>query len=481
MTALTTPDQSAAYRFGAFELTVSPRILKRSGVLVALPPKAVDTLFLLVQNAGDVVDKQYLLHSVWPGVFLAESSLTKNVSMIRKVLDEGNPGDSAIQTVSKRGYKLNVPVERCDSHVEHPPDASVRPPAPPKSPPRLPAPILAGIALLIALPLALVLYPSRQDPADRLLTDADREYLIGRYMWSKFDRSEVQKALERFQRAVELAPDSALAHAGLADTYTSSAILAVGPATANLSRARAAAERAVALDPNLARPHVSLGYVRIMADFDWKASEAEFRRAIQLDRHLAPAYHGYACLLSHWGRTAEAQQAIRRAQEFDPVSPLLAVTAGRIEYYARRYQHAIAILRDVLEREPSFSQAHYYLAMSLGQLGRPGEALSHLRSSRLHPSLIATDEAWLASLSGNTRQARDLLAERRTLVANGADPVVMVLPAVDSGEIDLAFSALEQMARAHRIELVSLKVNPRFDPLRSDPRFEALLRRLWPD
>ena len=218
-----------------------------------------------------------------------------------------------------------------------------------------------------------------------------------------------------------------------------------------------------------------------MADFDWKASEAEFRRAIQLDRRLAPAYHGYACLLSHWGRTAEAQQAIRRAQEFDPVSPLLAVTAGRIEYYARRYQHAIAILRDVLEREPSFSQAHYYLAMSLGQLGRPGEALSHLRSSRLHPSLIATDEAWLASLSGNTRQARDLLAERRTLVANGADPVVMVLPAVDSGEIDLAFSALEQMARAHRIELVSLKVNPRFDPLRSDPRFEALLRRLWPD
>ena len=140
--------------------------------------------------------------------------------MIRKVLDEGNPGDSAIQTVSKRGYRLNFPVERCDSPVEHPPAASVRQPAPPKSPPRLPAPILAGITLLIALPLAFVLYPSRQDPADRLLTDADREYLIGRYMWSKFDRSEVQKALERFQRAVELAPDSALAHAGLADTYT---------------------------------------------------------------------------------------------------------------------------------------------------------------------------------------------------------------------------------------------------------------------
>jgi len=121
-----------------------------------------------------------------------------------------------------------------------------------------------------------------------VLADADREYLIGRYMWSKFDRSEVQKALERFQRAVELAPNSALAHAGLADTYTSSAILAVGPATANLSRARAAAERAVALDRSLARPHVSLGYVRIMADFDWKASEAAW--GLRRSRELTPAF-----------------------------------------------------------------------------------------------------------------------------------------------------------------------------------------------
>jgi eukaryotic-like serine/threonine-protein kinase len=280
---------------------------------------------------------------------------------------------------------------------------------------------------------------------------------------------------------VELAPDSALAHAGLADAYTSSATLGVGPAAANLARARSAAERAVTLDGRLARPHVSLGHVRFLADFDWRASEAEFRRAIQLHRRLAPAYHGYACLLAHWGRIPEARQAIHRAQELDPVSPLVTVTAGRIEYYARRYQHAITILRDALEREPSFSSAHYYLAMSLGQLGRTEEALLHLRRSRVHPSLLATDEAWLASLDGDIRPARSVLAQRRALVASGADPVVMLLPAVDSREIDLAFWSLEEMVRARRIELVTLKVNPRFDPLRSDPRFDALVRRLWPD
>jgi DNA-binding winged helix-turn-helix (wHTH) protein/Flp pilus assembly protein TadD len=474
------PTQSILYRFGPFELTSTPRILKRSGVLLTLPPKAVDTLFLLVENSGEVVDKQDLFRSVWPGVFLAESSLTKNISILRKILDDPNGGESSIQTVPKRGYRLILPVDRCDGHQEHSPAAvpetvSLTPPAPARS--MVPLRALLVTAMLL---VAVALY-WRHDTPDRVLAEADREYLIGRYMWSKFERSELQKALERFQKAVELAPGSALAHAGLADAYTSRAMLGVGKAATNLARARAAAERAVALDDRLARPHVSLGHVRLLADFDWKAAEAEFQRAIHLDRRLAPAYHGYACLLAHSGRLSEAREAIQRAQQLDPVSPLVAVAAARIEYYARRYQHAVSILRDVLEREPSFSPAHYYLAMSLGQLGRTDEALVHLRESRVHAGLLATDEAWLAAVNGNRNQARTLLAERRKLVANGADPVTMLLPAVDAGEFDTAFSSLEQMTRARRIELVTLKVNPRFDPLRSDPRFDGFVRRLWPD
>src|SRR6185369_16197751 len=173
---------------------------------------------------------------------------------------------------------------------------------------------------------------------------ADREYLVGRYMWAKQDAPEMQKALARFQKAAQLDPNSALAWAGIADVYTMMSTLAVGKASLNLTQARTAAARAVALNPRLAVSHVSLGLVRLMADFDPPAAEREYRQALELDPSSTRACYAYACLLAHSGRLAEARSLMKRAQELDPVSALLGVQAARIEYFDHRYARAIDLL-----------------------------------------------------------------------------------------------------------------------------------------
>jgi DNA-binding winged helix-turn-helix (wHTH) protein/Flp pilus assembly protein TadD len=469
------------YRFGSLRIDSGRRIVEQEGGLVSLAPKVVDTLIVLVENAGKVVDKETLFRAVWPGAFVAESSLTKNISLLRKTLDEVGCGSELIQTVSKRGYIFTGAVEEDAPLVT---DASVNFSLPSAAPPARDTKwiwMLVGVCLLlIAVLLARPVYRSPA-PADSGMTQADREYLVGQHIWKKFERSEMEKALGRFQRAAQLDPKSALAQAGIADTYVFMTLLAIGNPLDNLTKARVAATRAVALDAKLGRPRVSLGFVRLLADFDANGSEQEYRRAIASEPRSAHAYYAYACLLAHMDRLSEARSAIRRARELDPVSPLIGVQAARIEYYDRRFHSAIALLREMLEREPSFSSAHYYMAMSLGELGRIQEARDHLKQARIKPSVVRTDEVWLDARAGNREPARQLLVERMKEVSSkSAKATVVLLPAVDAGDNDLALWALEEMAKTREIELVQIKVNPRLDPLRSDARFKALVERLWP-
>jgi DNA-binding winged helix-turn-helix (wHTH) protein/Flp pilus assembly protein TadD len=461
------------YRFGRFRLDKGQRILEKDSGLIPLPPKAVDTLIVLLERAGEVVDKDTLFQVVWPGTFVVESSLTKNICVLRKVLDEPGCEESVIQTASKRGYRFVGAVQ----------EEPVVTAAPAKGPEvRFRARRTQTLLFAALIVLAVLVYARKQQGTpDGTLNEADRQYRIGRHLWSKADATEVQKAVERLQKATELDPKSALAHAGLADAYILKTMLGSG-GPADLSRAREKASLAVRLDPKLALPHVSLGWALALADLNLKEAEREYRRALTLDPESVPAHYTYACLLVFSGRTEEARKLIRRAQQLDPVSPLVGVMAGRIEYFDRRYQHAIELLREVLEREPAFSQAHYYLAMSLGQLGRTKEAREHLHQARPHASLLATDEAWLRAIEGDRAPARALVAERRSLVASGrANAVVLLMPAIDAGEHEIAIEALEAMWTTRRIELLTLSATPRVDALRSDARFTAILRRLWPD
>jgi tetratricopeptide (TPR) repeat protein len=220
--------------------------------------------------------------------------------------------------------------------------------------------------------------------------------------------------------------------------------------------------------------------VYLLADFDARLAEREYREAIRLDSSSAYAHYGYAYLLALQERFDEARAAIGRARERDPVSALIGMQAGRIEYFARNYSLSVSLLRDLLEHEPSFSAAHYYLALSLAHLGRFEEARAELRLARLSAAVIETDTAGLSAMAGDRGPAKLLLARRRaTLSGRDDDWSRILLPAADAGEIALAIEALESMVHSREIEVLSIRVDPRFDSLRSDQRFQRLAVALW--
>jgi DNA-binding winged helix-turn-helix (wHTH) protein len=463
-----TGENPNVFWFGPFRLNIVQRILCRDSELVALPPKAVDILIVLVQSAGEVVSRETLFHLVWQDAFVVESTLNKHISILRKALDGGRGLPSCIETVPKRGYRFVAAVR----------DQGAAPDLRPLKRWTFLQRVVAGVILLVIA--SFLSAPKRVARLDAARPEADRQYREGRYLWSKLDRAELPKALQRFQKAAASDPSSAQAQAGMADTYAMMTRLAVGNPSANLARARNAAQRALALNAELALPHASLGLVRALADFNFRGAEREYQTALRLDRDSLPALHGYACLLSNWGRFPEARKLIRRLEVLAPVAPWTGISSAKVEWYEHRFERAAAILRDVLDLEPSHSIANYYMAMSLGMLGRTEEALGYLKRSRLNPSVLTTSEAWLHARAGDLGPIRALLNERRALLNSGrAKPAEVLMPAIDAGEKDLALWCLDEMWKTRAIELVELRSSPRFDALRDDPRFEGLIQRIW--
>ena len=474
------------YRFLGYELDPARRVIVRDEELLAMPPKVVDTLIVLVERAGEVVDKDTLMHAVWPDTSVVDSSLTRNISLLRKALAGSGNGEAVIQTVSKRGYRF---LPRVETIVEpNGTDVTAEPNAPAPlsnvSPPRAPAVrppirvlVFTGLAVAVGI-LALVMTGTQVTGGQEVLTAAEREYLIGRHFWNKVEPAHVERALRRFERAAALDPDSALAHAGIADSHLLMIQLAMTSRAHSLAPARAAAERAIALDPQLALPHVSLGYVAAMNGLDLVSARREFERAVALG--FPVALPGYGDYLTWIGDLDGAREFFARAKQFDPVSANIGTRAARLEYFDRRYAEAIVLLREVLERETSFSLARYYLALSYAFQGQSDVALQELRQAHLNPNLLATDEAWILSLRGDVQHARALIAERTHGVEAGTRRwTELLIPAISVGDNDLAIRALEEMWKTREIELLHLQVDPRFDPLRADVRFQSLTRRVF--
>ena len=180
-------------------------------------------------------------------------------------------------------------------------------------------------------------------------------------------------------------------------------------------------------------------------------------------------------------RFEEAERLLRRALERDPASPLLAFHEGRLHYTAGRFSRAVNVLREVIEREPGYEVARYYLALSYSYTGRHEEAMRELRASKRQAHLQETEEAWILARAGKKEQAESLLARRREQVNRGeASPIVLPVLAIAIGRQEEAINALERCVERRSIELLALLAEPRFAPLRGNPRFVALAARIHP-
>ncbi len=310
--------------------------------------------------------------------------------------------------------------------------------------------------------------------------EAYEAYMKGRYFWNKRNPEGYRKAIEYFQRAVEIDPTYARAYAGLGDAYGFSGGDLVSQAEA-LARQKAATRRALELDETLGEAHASLGLISMNSDWDWPAAEREFRRAIELNPNYATAHQWYGEFLAYMGRFDEAIAEVRRAHELDPLSLIISTDVAKVYALARRYDEAVAQYQRALEMDPGFAEAHGLLAMTYSVTGRHEAAERELRQIKdLGESPMYL--SWLVyayGAAGKKGEARDTLGQlqdlsRRTYVS----PFWMAFAHTGLGEKDRAFKYFEQAFAEHATSAaVSLKVSPIFDGLRPDPRFDDLLRR----
>ena len=470
--------QPNAYRFGPFRLSVPDRILERDGERIPVTPKVIDTLFVLIENSGQVLTKEELIKAVWPDVNVVESGLTRNISALRKALEEDEAEGTYIETIPRRGYRFvaKVTEEPCVNAAD--PEA-IEPVAVPAEPRRirshwrwavLGALAVAGMA--VALP-----FLNRERPVVRGTVEPSLR--IGEHLLYKLAPEQTIRASDYFERAIAANPQSAGAHAGLSISLFHIALFGVRSLPEILPRAVETARKALELDARSSAAHYALAMVYTFKDWRFAAADLELRRALELDPESVQVLLGYARLKMITNDLSGALRLVERAMRLDPASPAVGVESCRLYYFRRDFRRAEAECREVLDREPGYALAHYYLALSLGLLGRTAEGDESLNRSGLMPGVVEADRAWLKWRDGDRRLAVSVLERRRELVRGGkVNASAKMLLAAILGRMDEAYESIEAGLDVRAPELLFILAEPRLDPLRADPRFPSVLQRI---
>ncbi|HYW74371.1 MAG TPA: tetratricopeptide repeat protein [Pyrinomonadaceae bacterium] len=238
--------------------------------------------------------------------------------------------------------------------------------------------------------------------------------------------------------------------------------------------------KALSLDPNLAQPHAALAYYLSAVAWNWAEADREFRRGIELDPKYATAHHWYAYHLTSMGRLHEAMAELLRAQELEPDSLIIATDVGQILFMDQQYAGAVVNYRKVLEREPNFAMAHLRLAEAYVQTDQFTAALDELDKAKTLGVGIEGHLAYLNARSGHRESAEKAIHDLAEQMRMGErhDPVSIAMACAALGQDDAAFKWLDEGYVRHDGEMALLLVDPRFEKLRSDPRFKELLKRM---
>lgn len=315
----------------------------------------------------------------------------------------------------------------------------------------------------------------------------DREaydfFLKGRYAWNKRTEEGLKQAIEYFERAVSEDVLYAEAYAGLADSYLLLGYFGYLPPHEVYPRAKSAALSALGIDDSLASAHTALAAVLLWYDWNWDASRRAFARAIHEHPSYPTAHHWYGGgYLTTVGKLDEAVEALRQAHRLDPLSLIIPTGLGRVYYWARRYESAVEQFRAALELNPAFVVARTWMGAAYLEMGRVDEAVAEIRAAaETAPGnpMIQMELGRAAARAGRVDEARAIvegLVRRSQDTYTSPDFVALVL--AEAGEHDEAFDWLERAYRERATSLVTLRIEPAFDPLRSDPRFDTLLRKV---
>jgi len=313
---------------------------------------------------------------------------------------------------------------------------------------------------------------------------AYRSFLQGRYNLAKRSGDGLTKAVVSFQDSIAKDPNYAPAYAGLADAYNLLIYYGYPPGREGVALARGAAEKAIQLDPQLARGHASLAYVYYMWDWKWQAADQEFKKALELDPNYSTAHHWYAQFLTSRGRSVEALAEIDEATALDPQSLIVWTARAYLLYFAGEYRESEMACRRVFSRDPNFLVAHAVHGLALeGEHDEVNAILEFQRAIELSHARPAPYLDYLGhayAMAGRTTEAAAILSELDQKARTGeAGPAFQAATLLGLGKKDQALTALEQgLAEGDAAGLIWLRVDPRFAVLRADPRFAHLIGRV---
>lgn len=309
-------------------------------------------------------------------------------------------------------------------------------------------------------------------------------YLKGNYFWEKRTREGTQKAIDYFEQALTRDPQYALAHVGIANCYSTMPISSDVPSREAFPKAKEAAIRALEIDGSLAEAHVSLAYIHFFFDWDWDASRSEYQKAIQINPNDSAAHWGYSLLLSSLGQHDQAIAEIDKALQLEPLWPMTGALKGHVLFQARRYAEAVTYLNRTLELDNNFWIAQIELGKNYESEGQYDEALESFRKARDLSGGISETLSLMGytyAVSGRRAEAEKALKGLRAMADRGyVPPYHFALLYHGLGDSTETFRWLDKARDERDVHMVFLGVDPKWDDLRSDPRFidVAKLRRL---
>lgn len=502
-------------RFGVFEVNLPARELRKHGVRVRLPGQPYSILTMLLEKPGEIITREEMRTKLWASDTFVdfEHGLNSCIKKLRAALSDTPENSHYIETVPRVGYRFIAPVEPLASIAHKAVSVGTELPrelAGESNRRRRRSLLVLAMILVVGLCafLAWSRFRNQPRPAGKTLdeshtvadpnrttnpanqqpavppnsAEARDRYFKGMYFWNKRTIEGFQKAIDYFQQATLKDPNYAAAYAGLANSYTLLTAYSVTSSALYIPQARAAALRAIQIDERSAEGHTALALILQNHDWDWQGSEREFRRAIELNPDYATAHQWYAEHLMWLGHFDQALRESDHARELDPLSVIIATDHGAILFYARRYDLAIDYFQTLLEKNPSYPRALWLLIHAYIEKGMYKQALNEVK---VHAARAGNGPGYWQILgsvygrAGDAELARGELEKLENLMqSEELSPESMIYVYVAMGNKEEALSNLEKAYAGHYNILTTLKVDPTLDPLRSDPRFQDLMRRV---
>jgi len=348
--------------------------------------------------------------------------------------------------------------------------------------------IQSDVAQKIAAALKAKLSPGEKERIEKKQTEdseAYQLYLKGRFYWNKRRADDLKTAIDYFNQAIAVDPGYARAYAGLASVYETLPQYSLFPPKEVMPKAEAAARKALEIDPTLAEARAALGNFKMSYEFDWAGAESEFRRAIELDPSYPTAHHWYSIWLLVFGRFDEALAEIKHAQELDPISLIINTTVADVLYEMHQYDASIEQSKKTLELDPNFAFAHSILGWAYSQQGRFDEACAEYQKVR---TIVGSGPYGLADLgyaygkTGKKGEAAQMVSSLLHASKQGYSlPYDIALVYWGLGDTIRTLEWLERAYEERSTFVMFMKTDPKWDGLRSDERFIALLKKMGLD